>query len=111
MAGLPDADEQYNSASEEDFYPDAAAPADDAAISSDSDDQDATSVSRPKKRKSASAVGDGAEDDLDADFANSGDEGIIKRGKRKRRKGKLDEGDEEGGEGGLIKTRAQRAKE
>ena len=115
MAGLPEEDEAYNSASDADFNPDAPAPAYEAADTSDSEAEGVTNASQPeektKKRKTSAAVEGIDGEALDADFENSGDEGIIKRGQKKRRKGKLDADDEEGGDGGLIKTRAQRAKE
>lgn len=106
-APLIDEDEQYASSEDSDFAPDAA-PAQDSE-QSDSEDEAAGS-DRPSKRQRTEG-GQG-----DAGYDNSGDEAIIKRGeKKKRKKGKdktgLDAEDDEGGEGGLIKTRRQRAAE
>jgi len=99
-------DEDYDSNEDEDFNPEAAPAADeDVSASSDSDDENETTdgakkpKSKPVKRKAPTD----AEEELD-----SGDEATIKERKRKRRKGKDREGEDSGGEGGLIKTRAQR---
>lgn len=97
-----DEDEQYASSEDSDFAPDAAP--DQASNHSGSEDGD----DRPKR-----PANDQEADE--AGYDNSGDEAIIKRGekRRKRSKGKVGaHGDEdEGGEGGLIKTRRQRAAE
>lgn len=111
-------EEDYRSSDDEDFNPTtgpAIAEDDDADTSSDEDASLTSKFKKTDKRKKT--VSPGA-DDLDADFANSGDEATIRKGKKrkKRRQGDHDaddgeEEDDEGGEGGLIKTRAQRAKE
>ncbi|KAJ4200777.1 swr complex subunit [Fusarium falciforme] len=96
-----DEDEQYASSEDSDFAPDAAP--DQASDHSGSEDGD----DRPKRPANSQEADD-------AGYDNSGDEAIIKRGekRRKRTKGKGAHGDEdEGGEGGLIKTRRQRAAE
>ncbi|KAJ4320956.1 swr complex subunit [Neodidymelliopsis sp. IMI 364377] len=97
----------YHESSDEDFNPDSA-PADDAPSSSE--DEDAAPSQRKGKRKAP------VDDELD-----SGDEVTIAAAKKaktkKRKKGSKDEeedlviSEDEGGEGGLIKTRAQRAVE
>ncbi|KAJ4376528.1 swr complex subunit [Didymella sp. IMI 355093] len=96
----------YHESSDEDFNPDDA-PADDAADSSEDEDT-APATSKGKRRAPV-------DDELD-----SGDEVTIqaarKKGK-KRKKGSKDDDDhlvlseDEGGDGGLIRTRAQRAVE
>lgn len=95
-----DEDENYNSAEDSDFAPEDAA--DVGSEGSDSDREDG----RPAQQKSKVASTEEAGDD----YNNSGDEAIVTKGKKRLRKSKnLD--DEEGGEGGLIKTRRQRAAE
>ena len=98
----------YHESSDEDFNPDSG-PADDAASSSEDEDA-AEPTQRNGKRKAP------IDDQLD-----SGDEVTIeaarKKKAKKRKKGDDDDHDhlvlseDEGGEGGLIKTRAQRAVE
>lgn len=105
---LPDAEENYHESSDEDFNPEVAR-ADEVSSSSDEDEVD-TKKPRKGKRKAIET------EDLD-----SGDEVTIeaarKRKAKKRKGGKAqhDEdiifSDDEGGDGGLIKTRAQRATE
>ena len=98
-------DEDYNSNEDEDFNPEAAPAADDdVSASSDSDDgdDDAPAAKKTKSKTTKRKVPDALEEELD-----SGDEATIKERKRKRRKGK-DVEEDSGGEGGLIKTRAQR---
>ncbi|KAM0713714.1 hypothetical protein Q7P37_010676 [Cladosporium fusiforme] len=102
-------DEDYDSNEDEDFNPDAAPAADeDISASSDSDDEGetaATTTTTTKKSKKSSTKRK-APEPIDSEL-DSGDEATIKERKRKRRKGK-EQDDESGGEGGLIKTRAQR---
>ncbi|KAF2124731.1 BCNT-domain-containing protein [Dothidotthia symphoricarpi CBS 119687] len=105
---IEDANDKYHESSDEDFNPNEA-PVEDA--SSSSDDEDATS--KPTQRKAKGKRKAPVEDELD-----SGDEVTIeaakKRKARKRKKGAKDDDDadlllsDEGGEGGLVKTRAQR---
>lgn len=98
-------DEDYDSNEDEDFNPEAAPAADeDVSASSDSDDSDdnAPAAKKGKLKSAKRKAPDAVEEDLD-----SGDEATIKERKRKRRKGK-DVDEDSGGEGGLIKTRAQR---
>lgn len=96
----------YHESSDEDFNPDDA-PADDAADSSE--DEDAAPATAKGKRKAP------IDDELD-----SGDEVTIQAARKKGKKRKKDSKDgdddlvlseDEGGDGGLIKTRAQRAVE
>lgn len=114
---IPD-DSDYASSEDSDFAPDSA-PVDDAGGADSSDnEQDAVeeATKKPAKRKRGQANEEEAED---AGFENSGDEAIIERGlKRRRKKGKGKksdevevEADDEGGEGGLVKTRSMRAAE
>ncbi|CBX99661.1 hypothetical protein IAQ61_005087 [Plenodomus lingam] len=105
---IDNADDKYHESSDEDFNPESAPP-EDVSSSEDEDEQVATKVVQRKgKRK--------APDDEELD---SGDEVTIqaarkKRSKKNKKKGAKADDDElilsedEGGEGGLIKTRAQR---
>jgi hypothetical protein len=104
---LDNADDRYHESSDDDFNPEAA-PADEASSSED-EDHVTIEPTQPKGKRKAPA-----DEDLD-----SGDEVTIqaacrKRAKKKSKKGtKQDEdelilSDDEGGEGGLVKTRAQR---
>lgn len=115
-ADVPD-DEDYASSEDPDFAPEEV-PINDSSDSSDSEPEtvkDAgqkkqkTSRSKPAKRKrnAEEDEGDGA-----VGFENSGDEGLIREGKKalKRRRKKGEDSDD-GGEGGLVKTRSQRALE
>jgi hypothetical protein len=98
-------DSDYNSNEDEDFNPETAPAADeDVSASSDSDDEadNAPAAKKPKAKPNKRKTPDTIDEELD-----SGDEATIKERKRKRRKGKEAEEDS-GGEGGLIKTRAQR---
>lgn len=98
-------DEDYDSNEDEDFNPEAAPAADDeVSASSDSDEENdnAPAAKKSKAKTTKRKVPDITEEELD-----SGDEATIKERKRKRRKGK-DAEEDSGGEGGLVKTRAQR---
>lgn len=101
-----DEDEEYESSQDSDFAPDDAPDA--ASSSSDSEDGDDDKAARKRQRpvKDANAEGGGEPD-------NSGDEVIVEKGRKrqKRAKAKGEVVDDEGGEGGLIKTRSQRAAE
>lgn len=98
---LIDEEEEYASSEDSDFAPEAGA--DQASEHSDSDNDLETKSKKPTK----------ANDDEDAGYNNSGDEAIIERGKKKRKRAKAKGQDieDEGGEGGLVKTRRQRAAE
>ncbi|EUC45507.1 hypothetical protein COCMIDRAFT_56950, partial [Bipolaris oryzae ATCC 44560] len=104
------ASEKYHESSDEDFDPNAA-PAEDASSSEDEDHVTIEPAQRKGKRK--------AHQDEELD---SGDEVTIQAARRKRSKKKGGKGnkdddteliisDDEGGEGGLVKTRAQRRTE
>lgn len=110
---IPD-DGDYASEEDSDFAPDGALAAE-AEDSSDEEPDDAeqdttTKPTRPKKRKR----GDDEEAE-DAGIENSGDEAIIgdglKRDKKRRKEKKGLQEEDEGGEGGLVKTRSMRAQE
>ncbi|KAK0284565.1 swr complex subunit [Friedmanniomyces endolithicus] len=98
------AQEDYDENEDEDFNPDKAI-ADDDASSSDEEEPE-SSVAKPakqtKKRK-ADEVGE----------LDSGDEATIRERKRKRKRkdGAAVEAEESGGEGGFVRTRAQRVAE
>ncbi|KAI5465671.1 bucentaur or craniofacial development-domain-containing protein [Mariannaea sp. PMI_226] len=99
-----DEEEQYDSSQDSDFAPDAVADQD--SEQSDSEEADQQSKKKRKVDADASAADDG--------YDNSGDETIIKKGEKRLKKSRakgIHEDDEEGGEGGLIKTRRQRAAE
>lgn len=114
-------DEEYASSEDSDFAPDdapeqeveGAGDDDSSADDADADDHQpnkaATADALSRKRKHA---GD-EKDAEDAGFENSGDEAIIEKGRKRRKKGKASQrdNDDEGGEGGLIKTRSMRAVE
>ncbi|KAI0386101.1 BCNT-domain-containing protein [Hypomontagnella monticulosa] len=105
MAQEPIIDEEYASDEDSDFAPDAAPAAGDSEASESEDEVDLIAV--PTKKRSA-------ETNADDGFGNSGDEAIIQKGKKRRKRDKQKDGDaqdDEGGEGGLIKTRSMRANE
>lgn len=92
-------EDEHDSSSDEDFNPDAQpAPAD---ISS-SEDEPKEGAPKFKRRR---VDVEGQDDGLN--FENSGDEATIRKGWKKRKDVSESEKDE-GGEGGLVKTRAQR---
>lgn len=104
---IPDEDD-YASSEDSDFAPEDAPEEREATPSEDEID---TVPDQPPKRKRAGAGDAEAED---AGFENSGDEAVIGRGKKKRLKRSTRQNallDEAGGEGGLVKTRSQRAQE
>lgn len=110
-----DQEEDYASSEDSDFAPeDAGADERDSNLSEAEDeasaDQHAAASANRRKRKQAGDDGTEAED---AGFENSGDEAIIGKGKKRLKRAGRHNGlaDNEGGEGGLIKTRAQRAAE
>ncbi|KAH0596213.1 hypothetical protein MHUMG1_06074 [Metarhizium humberi] len=104
---LDEEDEQYASSQDSDFAPDEAP----EPVSDQSDAEDAEEGG--KKRKQSEPDGQAHDDGYD----NSGDEAIIAKGKKRRKRAeeKGEKGrpvdEDEGGEGGLVKTRAQRAAE
>lgn len=106
---LDDAD--YKSSEDSDFDPTVSGGADNDAASSASEAEDADSASKPTTaKKGAKRKGETEAEDLG--FENSGDEATIRRGRKKeKRKGDEAVEDEEGGEGGVVKTRSMRAVE
>ncbi|KAF9771131.1 swr complex subunit [Fusarium sp. DS 682] len=101
---LLDEDEPYVSSEDSDFTPDDA-PNQTSDHSEGEDDSD-KATNKPNHPA-------GEADAAEAGYDNSGDEAIIKRGE-KRRKRTQEKGireDGEGSEGGLVKTRRQRAAE
>jgi hypothetical protein len=106
MPPEPLIDEDYASEDDSDFAPDAA-PVEGELESESEADGDQLSSATPKRKR--------PDDDAAAeDFENSGDEAIIQKGKKRRKKARQTDSDgdgDEGGEGGLIKTRRQRAQE
>jgi len=110
MPPEPVRDDDYLSEEDSDFALDDA-PAED---SSGSDDDEAADTEKPAAGKGKQQGDDGADGADDAGFENSGDEAIIEKGKSRQRKSKrkaLEADGDEGGEGGLIKTRRMRAAE
>ncbi|KAI1469348.1 BCNT-domain-containing protein [Daldinia caldariorum] len=112
MAEEPFIDEEYASDEDSDFAPDAA-PLDVDPEASESEEDEVQLIAVPSKKRAAVP-----DTDVDADandgFENSGDEAIIQKGKKRQKKEKRKDGDakdDEGGEGGLIKTRSMRAAE
>ncbi len=101
---LTDEDEQYDSANDSDFAPDG-----EPNIVSSEDEGEEGEEGRKRKKSHKDTTDKSAIADDDVVYENSGDEAIITKGKKKLKK--LKNADDEGGEGGLIKTRAQRAAE
>ncbi|KAH7417657.1 bucentaur or craniofacial development-domain-containing protein [Cadophora sp. MPI-SDFR-AT-0126] len=108
---IPD-DEEYASEEDSDFAPDTVPAADAESSDEESESEEPAAVAKqaqPKKRKRRDD-----EEAEDLGFENSGDEAIMKEGsKARRKKGKKskEDLDDEGGEGGLVKTRSMRAQE
>lgn len=104
-----DQEEDYVSSEDSDFAPEEAAERE-STPSEDEADATPDHPAATSKRKRQQAGDDEAED---AGFENSGDEAIIGKGKKRLKRATRQNGydDDEGGEGGLIKTRSQRAQE
>ncbi|KAI7530252.1 hypothetical protein KC331_g14761 [Hortaea werneckii] len=104
---MQEEDEPYDENADEDFNPDEAGGEDEEASSSDEEDIAAAKPARKEKKRKA--------DDAGGEELDSGDEATIQeRRKKRKRKGKETAGaadEESGGEGGLIRTRAQRLAE
>ena len=99
-----DHEEDYVSEEDSDF-----APEDGVEQDLSASEDDVPDAAKPKPKRQA---GDRAAED--AGFDNSGDEGIIEKGKKRQKKAKAKDrtaGEDEGGEGGLVKTRSMRAAE
>ncbi|KAK3071582.1 swr complex subunit [Teratosphaeriaceae sp. CCFEE 6253] len=95
-----DSEVEYDENADEDFNPDKAVAEDAASSSDDEEALRARTAPQSRKRKSHDA------EDLD-----SGDEATIRDRKRKRRRKDADaaeEAEESAGEGGFVRTRAQR---
>ncbi|KAM3506148.1 hypothetical protein MY10362_002534 [Beauveria mimosiformis] len=101
---MEEEDEQYDSANDSDFAPDG----EPNVVSSD-DENDEDDEGRKRKKPSKENADDATAAEYDVVYENSGDEAIITKGKKRLKKAK--NADDEGGDGGLIKTRAQRAAE
>ncbi|CZT12670.1 related to SWC5 Component of the Swr1p complex that incorporates Htz1p into chromatin [Rhynchosporium agropyri] len=108
---IPD-DEEYVSDEDSDFAPDTApAPEADSSDEESEAEEPAAITKQPQPKKRKRGEDEEAED---VGFENSGDEAIMKEGtKSGRKKGKKnkEEIEDEGGEGGLVKTRSMRAQE
>jgi hypothetical protein len=106
-------EDDYASSEDEDFVPDVPAAGGSASASEDSEsDAEPSDATKPKARsKKRKVPADARAEDLGYD--NSGDEAIIgkglKKAKRAKRKGVPADEDDEGGEGGFVKTRRQAA--
>jgi hypothetical protein len=96
-----DQDEEYKSSEDEDFNPEAVEAPPEEDLSSDDEDVPQQQKKVSKKRKKAQD---------DAEELDSGDEATITE-LRKAKRSKADDDEDSGGEGGLIKTRAQRRAE
>lgn len=96
-------DEEYDENADEDFNPEKAGEGDDLSSSSeDEGEQKSSRKTKATKRKSENV-------DLDvAGDLDSGDEATIKERKRKKRRKEAADDEDSGGEGGFIRTRAQR---
>jgi len=107
-------DEDYASSADSDFAPEAVIRAESSESSDEEPETNDTGNKKPKKAKSKPTKRKRSDEDEDGDvgFENSGDEGLIREGKKalKRRRKKGEDSDD-GGEGGLVKTRSQRAQE
>jgi len=115
VVDIPD-DEDYASSEDSDFAPEEI-PKLESSDSSDSEPETNDAGEKKQKKsnskpKPAKRKRSGEDEDGDLGFENSGDEGLIRAGKKalKRRRKKGEESDD-GGEGGLVKTRSQRAQE
>ncbi|KAL2809305.1 bucentaur or craniofacial development-domain-containing protein [Aspergillus granulosus] len=106
-------DEPYDSAEDEDFTLDQAANDDDAELSSS--DEETAAEPTAKRRKTKKDTKDSVA--LETEELDSGDEATIRKVKEKKRGGtKSSDGeddvdfdeDEEGGEGGFVRTRAMK---
>ncbi|KAF2970263.1 hypothetical protein GQX73_g3276 [Xylaria multiplex] len=103
-------EDEYASEDDSDFAPTAAVAEDGSGSESELEPElnsDQPAGVTPKRRRTDTDTAEG-------DFENSGDETVIQKGIKRQRKAKRNNGpveDDEGGEGGLIKTRRQRAQE
>ncbi|KAH0354913.1 BCNT-domain-containing protein, partial [Aureobasidium melanogenum] len=95
-----DQDDEYKSSEDEDFNPDEVEAQQDEDLSSDEDDAPQPKKASRKRKKAQQDAGE----------LDSGDEATITELK-KAKKSKADDDEDSAGEGGLIKTRAQRRAE
>ncbi|GAW12773.1 hypothetical protein ANO14919_021440 [Xylariales sp. No.14919] len=101
-------EDDYASEDDPDFAPNAGTA--EGASGSDSEpepDGDRQTDAIPKRKRTDA-------DAIEGDFENSGDETIIQKERKRQRKAKRTNGsagENEGGEGGFVKTRRQRAQE
>jgi hypothetical protein len=102
-----DEEEDYASEEDSDFALDDA-PANDSSLSDDDDDDEANTESKPSAGRKRPAPDTEADD---AGFENSGDEAIIEKGKKRRKKDKTADVAPDADKGPLIKTRSMRAVE
>ncbi|KAK1756166.1 swr complex subunit [Echria macrotheca] len=108
-AVLDDNEDQYASEEDSDFAPDDG-PANESAASDDEEVEGDKPTSGKRKRAATDAEAE------DAGFENSGDEAIIEKAKKRRKKAKTKDtaaevDGEDGDEGHVIKTRSMRAVE
>lgn len=102
-------EEEYDENADEDFNPEAAAAEAEQSSSSDDEPEEKGVAKKGKKSKKRKA-------DIDGDFLipdlDSGDEATIQERKRRKRKKEADaaaaQDQDSGGEGGFVRTRAQR---
>jgi hypothetical protein len=105
----------YASEEDSDFAPDAAPAAEVESSDSESEADESTTKAQAKPKTKKRKRGDEEAEDLG--FENSGDEAIIKEydaeapKRKKGTTGRAAELDDEGGEGGVVKTRSMRALE
>ncbi|TLD05379.1 uncharacterized protein PgNI_09848 [Pyricularia grisea] len=106
----PGVEEEYASSEDSDFAPEDTAARESSPDDSDDEDvpPDVAPATAPKRKRNAND-----DEPQDVGFENSGDEAIIEKAKTKRQKKvrKANQDGDEGGDGGLIKTRSQRAQE
>ena len=118
MSLQPDHEEDYASSEDSDFAPETGTGAESPSPSDDDEENPKQTIPATKGARKRPADAEEAED---AGFENSGDEALIEKAKKKRRRktkgkggeagGVGDDDADEGGEGGLIKTRSMRAQE
>ncbi|CAK7273792.1 swr complex subunit [Sporothrix epigloea] len=103
-------DDHYASSEDSDFAPEDAPNAASVADSDSEDDAVAKTVAPNSQQTGRAAAAGKDEEAEDAGFENSGDEAVIGKGKKRQRKHGDSDG-EDGGRGGFVKTRHQRANE
>ena len=105
---IPTNDSDYVSSEDEDFDPSKVQQ--DDHVSSDSETETLSTSKIPKGKKKPGRKKAGEAEDLG--FENSGDEATIRKGKKRKKKGTSkddgNENSEDGGEGGVVRTRAMR---